>query len=142
MATEKEEGTPRRRPPRQSDRGDSRDRDSNSAAERQPREQSRPERSRPERSHPERSHPELSSTRAAQRAVTQLYELTTREIEAVVGISKKDDGSWNVIIEVVEAHHFPESSDVMAEYSVNVDTEGELLGYSRKKRYLRGRPGE
>ncbi|NUP73913.1 MAG: hypothetical protein HOQ07_04575, partial [Sinomonas sp.] len=138
MASEKEEATPRRRPPRQSDRGDSRDRDSNSAAERQPREQSRPERSRPERSRPERSrpersrpersHPELSSTRAAQRAVTHLYELTTREIEAVVGISKKDDGSWNVIIEVVEAHHFPESSDVMAEYSVHVDAEGELLG--------------
>jgi hypothetical protein len=84
---------------------------------------------------------EITSVRAAQAAVVQLHELTTRDIEAVVGMSKKDDGNWNVIIEVVEAHHFPDTSDVMAEYSVDVDTQGELVGYSRGQRYLRGRPG-
>lgn len=73
--------------------------------------------------------------------MVKLHELTTRDIEAVVGMSKKDDGNWNVIIEVVEAHHFPDTSDVMAEYSVDVDTQGELVGYSRGQRYLRGRPG-
>ena len=86
--------------------------------------------------------PELSSLRAAQRAVVQLHELTTREIEAVVGMSRKDDGNWSVVVEVVEAHHFPDTSDVMAEYSVDVDAQGELVGYSRGKRYLRGRPGD
>jgi hypothetical protein len=30
----------------------------------------------------------------------------------------------------------------MAEYSVEVDPEGELVGYSRGPRYLRGRPSE
>lgn len=84
---------------------------------------------------------EISSVHAAQAAVVKLHELTTRDIEAVVGMSKKDDGNWNVIIEVVEAHHFPDTSDVMAEYSVDVDTQGELVGYSRGQRYLRGRPG-
>lgn len=85
--------------------------------------------------------PELSSIRAAQRAVVQLHELTTRDIEAVVGMSKTDSGNWKVVVEVVEAHHFPDTSDVMAEYSVDVNAKGELVGYSRGERYLRGRPG-
>jgi hypothetical protein len=57
-------------------------------------------------------------------------------------MSRKDDGNLVVILEVVENHHFPDSADIMAEYSVEVDPDGELVGYSRGPRYLRGRPGD
>ena len=151
MATRNEEEAPRRSAPRRG--AGSRSEDARETPRREaPRrgssgsdEAGEPPRERPARKRPSEGNgsrgSEITSVRAAQRAVVQLHELTTREIEAVVGMSKKDDGNWSVIVEVVEAHHFPDTSDVMAEYSVDVDNQGELVGYSRGPRYLRGRPG-
>ncbi|WP_052207138.1 gas vesicle protein GvpO [Sinomonas humi] len=82
----------------------------------------------------------LSTTRLAQSAVAQLQQLTTRDIEAVVGMSRNENGNLTVILEVVESAHFPDSADIMAEYSVEVDPQGDLVGYSRGPRYQRGRP--
>lgn len=150
MASEEERAPVRRRPPEE--RTTTRERERPASSERPParerpasRERPEPrERERPERERPERDDrpKKLSSTRLAQLAVAHLQELTTREIEAVVGMSRKEGGNLVVILEVVENHHFPDSADIMAEYSVEVDPEGELVGYSRGPRYLRGRPGD
>jgi hypothetical protein len=77
----------------------------------------------------------------AERAARQLVELAGREMEAVTGLRRSDDG-WTVQIEVVEVRRVPNTTDVLALYEVEVDGQGDLLGYRRVRRYVRGTPSE
>jgi hypothetical protein len=86
-----------------------------------------------------RSNRKMNTARAAREAMDQLQELTSRDAEGIVGIEKNDDGGWTVTVEVVEGRRIPNTADVLAEYSVTVDSEGDLTGYSRLSRYVRGR---
>lgn len=79
---------------------------------------------------------------AAQSAAEQLAELTGREPECVVGIESFDHDGWHVDLEVVESRRIPDSTDVLAIYQVHVDEAGDLLGYRRERRYIRGRGGD
>jgi hypothetical protein len=77
---------------------------------------------------------------AAQIAISQLTMLMNRVAEGVVAIRKNDSGGWTVVVEVVESPHIPDTSDLLAEYEVVLDSAGELVSYSRGSRYVRGRP--
>ncbi len=77
----------------------------------------------------------------ASRAVGQLLELTGRESEGVTGLSRTDDG-WTVQIEVLEARRIPDTTDLLALYDVDVDADGDLVGYRRVRRYVRGKADE
>jgi hypothetical protein len=79
--------------------------------------------------------------RIARSAAEQLAELTGRVPESVIGI-ERDDGLWTVDLEVVESRRIPDSTDVLATYRVQMDEDGELVGYHRARRYIRGRGGE
>lgn len=79
---------------------------------------------------------------AARSAAEQLAELTGREPECVVGIESVDHDGWHVDLEVVESRRIPDSTDVLAIYQVHVDEAGDLLGYRRERRYIRGRGGD
>ena len=81
----------------------------------------------------------MKPAKAAQEAMRQLQELTQRDVESVIGIEKSDDGGWTVTLEVVESRRVPDTADVLAEYAVGVDAEGDLTTYSRQSRYTRGR---
>lgn len=83
----------------------------------------------------------LGAGRAARMAVRQLAELTTRSIEGVVGV-RRDGDSWIVLLEVVEDPRVPSTADIMAEYEVELDGEGELMAYRRRSRYARGHTEE
>lgn len=83
----------------------------------------------------------LTAARAARRAVEQLAELTDRRLESVVEIHAEQD-TFTVVIEAVEDPHVPSTADVMAEYEVQLDEDGELLGYRRRARYVRGSTDE
>ena len=61
--------------------------------------------------------------------------------EGISGLQRTDDG-WNVQVEVLELSRVPNTTDVLASYEVEVDGEGELMGYRRVRRYVRGTPGE
>jgi gas vesicle protein GvpO len=74
------------------------------------------------------------------RAREQLAEVTGRTPEAVLGLEKRDDG-WLVKVEVLEMARIPNSTDVLAAYEAHLDADGELLEYTRKERYHRGRTG-
>lgn len=74
-------------------------------------------------------------------AARQLAELTGRAVEGVTGLSRTEDG-WTVEVEVLEMRRIPETTDVLAGYEVTVDDDGDLLGYQRLRRYVRGTPGE
>jgi hypothetical protein len=77
----------------------------------------------------------------AERASHHLVRLTGRQAEGVVGLQRSEDG-WTVEIEVIEVRRIPDTTDVLALYEIEVDGQGELLGYRRVKRYVRGTPNE
>jgi hypothetical protein len=83
----------------------------------------------------------LTASAVAGRAARQLLELTGREAEGVTGLSRTEDG-WTVQVEVVEARRIPDTTDILALYDVEVDGDGELVGYHRVRRYVRGKPSE
>ena len=77
----------------------------------------------------------------AAEASRQLLELTGKEPEGITGLRRSDDG-WVVQVEVLELSRVPNTTDVLATYEVEVDSDGELLEYRRVHRYVRGVPGE
>ena len=82
-----------------------------------------------------------TASQVAARAAQQLLELTGKGAEGVTGLERTDDG-WNVHVEVVEVRRIPDTTDVLALYDVQVDEDGDLIGYRRLRRYTRGKPGE
>jgi hypothetical protein len=47
-----------------------------------------------------------------------------------------------VEVEVLEMQRIPSTTDVLAVYEVSLDASGELVGYERTARYVRGDAGE
>ena len=82
-----------------------------------------------------------SGTAAAVQGAHQLVELTGRPFEGIVGFSGDGDG-WTVQVEVLEMRRIPNTTDVLAVYEVDLDRDGDLVGYRRVDRYLRGSSGE
>lgn len=83
----------------------------------------------------------ISAVSAVKKAIEQFSTLTGRPPESVVGTRWNDD-RWSVRLEVVESRRIPDSADLLAEYEVELDADGELMAYDRKDRYVRGRPSE
>jgi hypothetical protein len=82
-----------------------------------------------------------SPAQLARSAARKLAELVGREPEGVVSLERTDDG-WRVGVEVVETRRVPDTADVLAEYAVDVDAQGKLVGYHRTRRYARGSTGD
>jgi hypothetical protein len=76
----------------------------------------------------------------ARTAVTTLAQLTGRQPETVLGLRKEEDG-WQLLVEVVEMRRVPNSTDVLGCYAVNLDKNGDVVGYERRRRYQRGQTG-
>jgi Gas vesicle synthesis protein GvpO len=76
----------------------------------------------------------------ARTAVRTLIQLTGRQPESVLGLRKDDDG-WEVLVEMVEMQRVPNSTDLLGCYLVNIDQNGEVVGYERRRRYQRGQTG-
>jgi Gas vesicle synthesis protein GvpO len=64
-------------------------------------------------------------------------ELTSYTPEGVSGF-QWDGETWLVTVDVCELQRIPNTSDVMANYVVQLDDSGGLMGYKRTHRYLRG----
>jgi hypothetical protein len=84
---------------------------------------------------------QLKPMQLAQRARRQLSELTGHSIEAVSGL-EPDEDYWRITLELVELARVPRASDVLGSYEVVVDADGDLLGYRRLRRYVRGAASE
>jgi hypothetical protein len=74
---------------------------------------------------------------AARRAAQQVAEFTGRTPECVVSIDR-EDGGWQVGVEVLETQRIPDTQDILAIYEVQVDRDGGLQSYRRTRRYARG----
>lgn len=83
----------------------------------------------------------VPAMKVARTAAQQLIQLTGRSPECVVGVQRTDDG-WQVDLEVVESRRIPDSTDILAIYRVETDEDGDLTGYQRIRRYVRGKGGD
>lgn len=64
-----------------------------------------------------------------------------RRPDSVSGVQRIDEG-WRLDIEVTELERIPPSTTVMATYEVDLDADGEVQGYRRKRRYYRNQAGD
>src|SRR4051794_4260912 len=72
----------------------------------------------------------------ARTAAKQLAELTGCEVFAVSGVEHADDG-WRIDVDIVELRRVPDTTSVLATYALELDEDGELLGYRRVRRFNR-----
>ncbi len=79
-------------------------------------------------------------TTIVREARQQLEELLGKETESISAFRTTDDG-WQINVEVVEVARIPDTTSILATYSVQLDTHGELVGYERMARYARGQIG-
>jgi len=85
--------------------------------------------------------PAATARSAARSAARELRDLTGHDPESITSVERHEDG-WLVGVEVLETHRIPDSTDILAEYRVEVDGEGGLVSYHRARRYYRGRSEE
>lgn len=85
--------------------------------------------------------PRTSGLQVATEAARQLLELTGKAAEGVTSMERTEDG-WKIQVEVLEMRRIPETTDVLAIYEIDTDDKGEIEGYRRLRRYVRGAPGE
>ncbi len=84
----------------------------------------------------------LSGREVIERVRADFPQLLGRPVETVLGIERDDGSGWMVTVEVVELSRIPSSTDVLGAYSVSLDSEGELTGYRRTRRYHRNQADE
>jgi hypothetical protein len=70
-----------------------------------------------------------------------VQDLTGYPPEAVSGL-QWDGDSWLVTVDVLELERIPSTTDLLATYVVQLDDSGELMGYKRTKRFVRGQAEE
>lgn len=79
----------------------------------------------------------VSIAEAMRLASGQLAELLQCEPGSVSAVKPAGEG-WTADVEVVEVERVPETTSVMGSYRVQLDGQGNLLGYERTRRYARG----
>jgi hypothetical protein len=84
------------------------------------------------------SPPGALGTRGILDAARELADVLDWRWEALTGLRRTGDG-WTVTVDVVETPRVPSTTDLIAVYEMEVDRQGELLGYERKRHYVRGR---
>jgi hypothetical protein len=77
----------------------------------------------------------------AMSAAKQAQELIGRPVESITGMAKDGDG-WTITLEVLELERVPTTTDVLGNYEVTLDKNGELTGAERTRRYPRAEAGE
>jgi Gas vesicle synthesis protein GvpO len=79
----------------------------------------------------------LSAQELTEAALSTIADLTRFEPEAVTGL-EWDGEAWHASVDVLELERIPNTTDVLATYDVQLDDEGTLLGYKRRRRFIRG----
>jgi hypothetical protein len=67
-----------------------------------------------------------------ERARRELSQVTSLKPSSTLGVSR-GDGSWRVLVEMIEKKSLPDGMDVLATYEVLLDEDGNMLEFSRKK---------
>ena len=67
----------------------------------------------------------------------QVAEVTGHSVEGITGFHRDGDNGWTVTVEVLELERVPSTMDLMASYDVTVTEDGDVKGFSRRRRYHR-----
>ncbi|MEU7015251.1 gas vesicle protein [Streptomyces sp. NPDC046385] len=70
-------------------------------------------------------------------ATAHLAKLLGRTPESVSSLKPTESG-WEARVEVVELERIPDTTSVLASYTVMLDEEGALISFERTRRYNRG----
>jgi hypothetical protein len=71
------------------------------------------------------------------KAQDEFARLSKLPVNTVIGLSKAE-GGWVISLEAVERRAIPDTMDVLGLYEVRLDSDGNLLGFERKKLRKRG----
>jgi len=77
----------------------------------------------------------------AERAKSQVAEVTGLKPVTVTGTFKDEQG-WHVAVDMLEMSRIPTATDVLGDYEVLADENGNILKFERKRTRLRGEPME
>jgi hypothetical protein len=77
----------------------------------------------------------------ARMAARQLEMVSGRRVDGVTSLERSDEG-WRIGLDLVEIARIPPATDVLGNYEVVVDDDGDLVRYERIRRYIRGQAGE
>ncbi|MCD0485928.1 gas vesicle protein [Streptacidiphilus sp. ASG 303] len=81
--------------------------------------------------------PGVGPAEAARNACDALEELIRHRVEGVSGVERTEYG-WCVSVDMLELPRIPDTTSLLATYEVQLDRDGELVGYRRVHRYRRG----
>lgn len=82
----------------------------------------------------------LAPDELVRNAVSQFSAMSGRQVEAVIGWDRNEQGV-HIEVEVVEVRQMPQLADILATYEADVNDEGRLCSYRRRRRYARGQVG-
>ena len=77
----------------------------------------------------------------AERAKSQLAEVTGLKPVTVTGTFKDEQG-WHIELDMLEMPRIPPATDLLGDYDVLVDEDGNIMKFERKRTRLRGEPME
>ncbi len=83
----------------------------------------------------------LAMTDVAERAKRQLAEVTGFQ-EGPAVASYRDAKGWHVSVDMLEMARLPDSTDLLGTYVVELDQEGSMVRFEKKRSRLRGQPYE
>ena len=83
----------------------------------------------------------MNMTKLAERARNQLAEVTGLKSVTVTGTFKDEQG-WHITLDMLEMSRIPTATDVLGDYDVVVDEDGNMVKFERKRTRLRGEPME
>ena len=72
-----------------------------------------------------------------EQAKSQLFEATGLKLITIAEVFK-DERGWHVFLDMLEMCRIPTATDVLGEYEVILDNEGNMLSFERKRTRLRG----
>lgn len=77
----------------------------------------------------------------AEQAKSQLAEVTGLKPVTVTGTFKDEQG-WHIEVDMLEMSRIPPATDVLGDYDVLMDEDGNMVKFERKRTRLRGEPME
>ena len=83
----------------------------------------------------------MNADEIIKKAQDEFAKLSKLPVNTVMGLSKAE-GEWVVSLEAVERKAIPDTMDVLGLYELRLDSEGNLLGFERKKLRKRGETEE
>jgi hypothetical protein len=78
-------------------------------------------------------------TSVVDKAKKQMAGITGLRTVTISGIDHAQ-GKWQLHMDLLEMARVPDSTDLIGEYEVNLDEDGSLLRFERKRSRLRGQP--